>query len=881
MTVSLRRRQALAVVMALFVTAAGAAEPKPSVDGPEGERAFRDLGSYYKDENHRPSFRDELDQLADPGSAIRKSAGRYLLALFKQSQEDEKSGRAEWQSDGSWGGTANSQAREFRQQLASAFGEKARGPEALETLLWLIEHESLPEGLDAAAKVLPRVDSPAMEKVIADLLAQPHPYAALAKAAIEEASRRKLAALAPRIRELCNHYRDDVREAARKAAQSLGIDDVPKFDPAAAFSPWLAEQLRAFREMVPVQVPPSAQWVAIERTRPRNLPLHVEHFSGWLVAKNAESYEVVTWYGTVVTLPKNETKCMPRKLTDTAIKIVRLQQPREGWMPEELSVGGNGTAQFEPRFVSAPAALVAAWCFERGEREAAAKLLFPCLNQAKDDRWVALAVRDMLGDRSHQRMLELFSYDRDDASALKLADHLSKPVFDGYRYQPRAQELAAQLRRRNEDFKTFKLPAKDKWDVERAGMPRAEQIKFLAGHLRLLNCFQSGQPGGVNYSDPQYVDHGERWNPKGGNEVPNPYVELLRMKLSIRDLLTLVPFLADEDFLPTFSYWRDFHPDRSLHRVRWLVANLVNEAAKRDLSQNEKMELLDEEGRKEQIASILGWCNKNADKSRGELLLETLRTSKESREFIRAASEALQNKVTGAADVIIKRKADIPDDADKIAQMLFRFGTPAALGAARQWVNDLEKETRFWSALILIRDGNRAEREGFVELTNTLSEDDGTSLYPQAIEPLLATKDEAAMQIATDILKKKGFSIDSMFVGDQVLHRLALTGRPEVLDYLTKGLADAAAEGNCEGEWHGRKVIRKHVRGDTLARSITGWGKDGTVFDGLAPDKERTKMRTELKRWLNEQFALIHAGKPSAISQPEPIPFTEWHLDAP
>ena len=138
MTVSLRRRQALAVVMALFVTAAGAAEPKPSGDGPEGKRAFRDLGSFYKDDTHPPSFRDELDQLADPDSAIRTSAGRYLLALFKQSQEDEKNGRTEWQTDGSWGGGASSQAREFRQQLAAAFGEKAGGPEALAALLWLI-----------------------------------------------------------------------------------------------------------------------------------------------------------------------------------------------------------------------------------------------------------------------------------------------------------------------------------------------------------------------------------------------------------------------------------------------------------------------------------------------------------------------------------------------------------------------------------------------------------------------------------------------------------------------------------------------------------------------------------------------------------------------
>ena len=76
-------------------------------------------------------------------------------------------------------------------------------------------------------------------------------------------------------------------------------------------------------------------------------------------------------------------------------------------------------------------------------------------------------------------------------------------------------------------------------------------------------------------------------------------------------------------------------------------------------------------------------------------------------------------------------------------------------------------------------------------------------------------------------------------------------------------------------------MVRKHVRGDAFARRIASWSSDEPGFDDLAPDKARAKIRTELKRWLNEQFAVIRAGQPSAISQPEPIPFTEWRLDAP
>src|SRR5207248_2306173 len=104
----------------------------------------------------------------------------------------------------------------------------------------------------------------------------------------------------------------------------------------------------------------------------------------------------------------------------------------------------------------------------------------------------------LLGWRYHDATLQAFSHERDYDAAIRFAVHLSKPVFDGYEYQDRAKELAQQLKvRRGEDFKTLALPTTRQWPQIRAAMTRDKQIEFLGQRLRLLNCFQWGQPGGV------------------------------------------------------------------------------------------------------------------------------------------------------------------------------------------------------------------------------------------------------------------------------------------------------------------------------------------------------------------------------------------------
>lgn len=619
-------RMRFIVRLAVFmISLAGLAQADlaPATAGSEGQRAFDDLGRLYRDRIAKPPFEQALADIKETDEERRYAAGRYLVALFAQSLADEMNGRAEWPQQVSWSRSGQSQAREFRETLGAAFGREASGEEGLDVVLWLIKNEPSDEIQDAAEDVLPRIQSPRIEQVLTGLLDPVHPNSKLAVKAIEEASRRRLTSLALPVSFLCNHYRIAVREAARKAASELGIRQIPEFDPGRAFTPSLKMALRNFLKMASVQAPPDAAWYDFKRRVPgaiMNGKPMVENVSGWLLTESPYEYEVLTWFGTQASIPKRDTSKTKRTLADVAREIGEIYADKDVTRREALSERGAVTAQFEHRAIGAPAALVSAWCMERGDRQSAAALLFPRLQEMQDDRWLTEVVRDQIAGRFHQSMLEAFCHDRNYAKAIKLADHLSDPVFDGYNYQSRAKNLAAQLRARMDDFKTFKLPMFDEWQALSRTMKREDQIRYLAARLRLLNCVQDIQPGGIDYDDPQFADAHGMFS-RESKSVINPFSQLKALQLTVAELPLVLPYLAEDTYCPTFSYWRDFHPSRALHQVNWVVAELVNAVANRDLVMVQSFPYLDEAGRKRRISEIEEWCRANAGKNSEGLLI--------------------------------------------------------------------------------------------------------------------------------------------------------------------------------------------------------------------------------------------------------------------
>ena len=621
-------RNALVVVLLATLSVVASDAPKQAADGAEGKRAFDDLTAFYADTKKEPPYKPALTDLASTDAAKSKAASAYITALFKQLYADESNGRSPVKRSPFFGGGGtSSDARDFRAKLAAAFSKDAQGDGALDAALWLIDSEKDPRNQPAGMDALKRVKGPKSVEIFRKLLQQPHPNASVAKSVIEEVAARGLKELAPEITKLCVHFRTSVREAARDAAPKLGIAKIPDYKPEAAFSPWLEQELKNIAGMVVVEIPKDAKWMHFALSGNKGGKGEGE-FSGYVLDEKDGTYHVVDYFGTERFLSKNATAtgktetgvtATPRTLAEEAKALLEVRAASNDL--SSLSRMGMATAQFEPKFVSVPEALVAAWCFTHGDKASAAALLFPRIDATADDRWVGWVTRDLLGHQYFQKMLVAFSHARDFPATLALAKHLSKPVFDDYNYQERTKLLAEQLAKREDDFKKFALPEPAKWEELKKTLKRDEQIKFLAEHMRLLNCIQMGQPGDVNYADPQTAQPFSRGQGMvgQGTAVINPYNELTNMKLEVADMAILAPFLADENFIPTFSYWREFHSKRTLHQVNWVISTVLNEAAKRDLSEIGIYSNLDAEGKKKHIDKILDWCKTNAGKTRDQL----------------------------------------------------------------------------------------------------------------------------------------------------------------------------------------------------------------------------------------------------------------------
>jgi hypothetical protein len=853
----------------------------PVMPGPEGQRAFDDLTALYQGKG-KPPYEAALKELGGADKARRERAGRYLHALLAQAFADDFGGRGPCRRTPFWGGGAVCDAREIRKEVAQAFGQKARGDAALDAALWLVRDEKAADNQAAGMQVIARVESPRVAGIVQALLSPPHPSADVLKQAVELAGKRRLAKVGLDLALLCRSPRTAIREAVVKAAPAMGVRlELPCAAPKTLSPAWEAE-LKAIGELVATPVPPGARWMRFTHTDPRSRiggkPV-VEEIRGWLLAEDARSYEVLDVFARERSLPKLETKVRPRTLAEDAREILELRKKGGRDIVEALSARGGLTGQFQARFISLPEALLAAWTLGRGERELAAALVVPRIDDTRDDRWIGWAVRDLLGHHYHQEMLLAFSHERDYGRALRLARHLAGPRFAEYEYQARARELAAQLERRRDDFVGFALPTPEAWAKQKATMSRAQQIEFLGARLRLLNCLQWGQPGGVSYADQQHAGSRLKGGAPGRAPVVNPYTELLAMKMTVGEIPVLVPRLADQDFMPTFSYWRDFHPSRTLHRVSWAAAEIINAAAKRDLAQLPAYEAADAAGRKRHLEGMVAWCRANSGKSPAALVRQTIAATKDLGQLQAACREAIRTKDASALPVLIGRLKDFPRQREDIVRLVYGFNDPAAAPNAREWVKDADDGVRFWAALLLVRHGRRTEREGLRELRPVLASDDGSLRYVEAFDALMDTGMLDAVDLAAGILAKPHFEIHG---SGAAVHRLFLKGRREALDYVLAGLEKQGDGGVSSGRYKGKAVERKQVEGDAFASLVVRWRKGNESYDVLAPDAARAAERRRLASWLRQQFALIQAGKPPAMrTVAEPLVRGQWQVDAP
>lgn len=905
----------------LFSCAAASAE-NPLDSSAEGRAAFDDLTSIYADPGKAVVLKPALQgaRLDDPQESAK--AGRYLLALLRQSAADEKSGRSVTPRTPFWGGGGGtSGAAALRKQIFEDVLRGKIGAGHQEIVRWFATSPLREYDLKQLADALPKCSSDVALPLYRALLQEPDLQRSIARAVLQDIGVRRAKELEPEVRHEAMGVRQSVREEARKTAAVLELGGIAEFKPVEALSVALEEVLRDISGMVWPPLPKAVALVRFEDYS-RIPTLTTSTVDGFLLSEGKETDVVLSLFGARERVSHSSIR---HPLSFSALAAT-FQSARETLREldnqsdrsEEreramnlLSRSGLLTAQFESDAVSAPELLVAAAAFSAGEREVAAELLFAALDRVDRPSELRAIATSLFGNAYHMAMVSAFQR-RDYQTALDLANHLSKKVFDDFAYQRRAEKLARELPLRKDDFVALTLPTPEAWSEMRAKLTPDDAIRFLASRLRLLNLYQLSQPGALNYEDKQVVGYPntlavpredlppaypkrarfvtatDETNPHA-KAVINPFVELKSIAIGPKRILALLPFLEDDHFLPAVGYWRDFHPGRSVPEVRQLVSQLINLGAERELVPKNFFSLSDAERRDEE-KKVRSWCKANATKSREELLVRTLRETASSEEFERYAERALQQKSVAGAKTIIVRAPSFPGQMEQLWELLFASQLKPVLPAARSMLRTSyhfpakpKSETagewgarlgpggaRFWAAMTLYVMGDAADKEnGLRELGRMLDAPDDSAPYAlvQHLEyladKLVENGSPTSKQMLCTLLERSPTYMSESELN--IMKKQFLAGCPQALAKIRSRLLDETSRGIGSEMIGGVTYSGPSGPADSFESGFVRapWRAEGAgyiwapsgYFARQGPMLEKLERRKKLVAWLEEKDA--------------------------
>ena len=829
-------------------------------------KVFNELDDYYLT-GKAPDYMSWLDGLSSKDSLEQYNSGQYLLAAFRQLHDDEINGWDKRIDSPFWGVGSYSMAGSLMDTLIKKFNIKAAGFGSLPPALWLLNDSTNLKNREIGLAILKKINPPNLPDIIREQLNDQFTNNKTTVMLLNAIGEMKYKDMTELVLDFSFCFRDSVRYTAREVLEQLDYQyEIDDFDPVDMVPDWLDGQMKLIPQMIMDTIPENAKWVTIERSDEykKKYELGLHKFSGWLLGQDSLEYNLLDYFARNVGIKKSAVKFEEGDFEDDIDYFDEIRSSKDFDAMGQLS-SKYTTSFYEPYAIKLPEALVSAWAWERGEKDAAAKLIHNRINLMDDDKMFLPIVRDYLGNYYHIAMLAAFSYERDYAKTIELANHISKPIFNGYYYQDRAIELKEQLQKRLDDFKTFSLPTEEEWNKFVNENSKEQQIKYLANRLRLLNCFQPGQPAGISYSDPQYGTTGPDWNMDDSLKplvIINPYNELIKMELSPGDLINLIPYINDNNYIPSFSYWRDFTPGRTLHRVSWVAATIINYSAKNSLVDLKLFVKLSDANKEKYIDSLITWCRENSDKTMKELLLSSMKNTNDWKEFSRRAGEAVSRGYSGTLPILVERFDDFTDERAfpgpnaEIVRLAYDLNDSGSVDAARKWLKNEDKDVVFWSAMILLNHGDRQNLEGLDKIEDVLKNDDGSYLYPKAIDILVSFKNEKALGIAEEILEKRNFNL--YFTGNYILRLLFTHDSEKSLKYIINELSNGELDSYFNDEEGNRIDISK---GDEMARIITGWSKKGMEYNVRELNEdEREKQKEFLKEWITEQFKLIKSG---------------------
>lgn len=486
-------------------------------------------------------------------------------------------------------------------------------------------------------------------------------------------------------------------------------------------------------------------------------------------------------------------------------------------------------------------------------------------------------LRDGFGALYYDAMLSAYSNQRNYEKAIAFGEHLSGGVFKGYEYQKESIALTRQLKNNPADFKTFRIPDSLEWRALKQKLTRNEQIVYLADRLRLLNCIQPGQPAGVSYDMYQYsmpyIDAGKSgvsyWDHNATYAVINPFVELLLMKLNLKETELLLPYLLTDTYIPTYNYHRDFFPERNLHKLSWVAETLVFKITDKLFFYRLDFDALTLEQQKAEVAKIKKWCDENAALSPETLTVKQLKTADNWNSFLAAMRTARQQKNDSLLSIIIQRFNDFNDSAwpshrAALAQAMYELGGEKYIGTVKNWNKDTtDKSVSLWTSMFLIKYDRGSYELAMQKLEAVLKQCDGTTYYPHAMDLLLSMKDKRAFKLAEGIVDKSEFQ--SFIEWDyyvNITRKLLLAKSDHTFSFLSAKL-DAYTADKMKNDHKDNDHVMAEL--DSYVLTVDLLRSDKKDYFSVTSNKERLAYIGVLNKWFKSQYVLLKEGKPNEL----------------
>jgi hypothetical protein len=776
----------------LWLLLAHSVGPAVAQDADRAQLA-KELEAYYQN-GKAPGWSEAIRNLAVAKPEQRAGAAKYLVMLLDQAQKDELSGKAPWRATPFWGSSGTNPAHSLRDEIARELVKAPTAPAALTVVAWYLDREKVASFQETVMAALGKLHGQEADRFRLSLLQPVHENSAVVLAALEQIGKRKTIIPDGLLMAICDHHRPSLRMAARELNKERGAANPGPFDAAKALQrPALAKLMADIGVLLDRPAAPDAEFVKVTTNTVAGDRSDTSTTVGWLVKNDGASWEVLTPFGHRESFYKEkivkrrETQIVTRSTWHNypiAQEVKRVVDLRTHGDPGyKLSEKGGLTGQFQGRGASLYETMLAHWLYTARELDLAAQILLPALNTLYADRHLVDMVRQRVGQAAGYRMLVAFAGDRDFEETLRLASALveryPETLFHDY-----AVKLLKELPRRRDDFRKFKLPTPAEWASLKKKLSRAEQITYLAERIRLLNCFQLGQPGEYvlgeeQFAEPCGLSRNAAWGLYNGQtRVINPYIELVGgpegienifsakstkpsngLQLIVADIPRLAPFLGEDWHLPCVSFWRDFAASRNLDTTRPVFVNIINDLARKDICSAYDMEHMTPVERERDIERISDWARMNSGKSEGTLLLEGLKEEwqpgKAHWHWLQTRFDRLvELKEMGAVTLLQRRLEDKKTSADEKARMLScgrQLDAKSFKKHAEQLVQHESYDVQQQAALLLFATG--ARQQAYEAFARVLEKGDCGFRTQEVLDVLAIERTPAARKLMASITR--------------------------------------------------------------------------------------------------------------------------------